>query len=261
MKKQDSFNNSLKSIDLNCDMGELNPETLQNFDASIMPYISSCNIACGFHSGNANSIEHTIRLALEHKVAIGAHPSYKDRENFGRKSIDISIEKLIPQIRYQISALKGMTESLGGSLHHVKAHGALYNDMIADDFLAIQFVELIQSIDPNLAIMGFAESNLSTICQSKNIRFINEVFADRVYENKTKLRSRKLENSVLHKKEAVLDQVKLFLENKVRDYQQNLHSINVDSVCLHSDTKGAIALSENIYDFIKSNNIEIRIPQ
>ena len=122
----------MKTIDLNCDMGELKDGQERNFDEEIMPFISSTNIACGFHSGSPVLIEKTIRSALKHGVKIGAHPSYNDRENFGRKSLKVAPSILISELRYQISALKGMVESLGGRLHHVKPHGALYNDLVKD---------------------------------------------------------------------------------------------------------------------------------
>ena len=118
--------NQIKKIDLNCDMGEF-IDGQQNHDEEIMPYISSCNISCGFHSGDPFTIQQTILSAIEHNVQIGAHPSYNDRENFGRKVIDVPLNILSAEIRYQVSALKIMTESLGGRIHHVKAHGALYN--------------------------------------------------------------------------------------------------------------------------------------
>jgi len=242
-------------------MGELSPKTKANFDTEIMPYISSCNIACGFHSGDAILIEKTIRSAIAHQVAIGAHPSYNDRENFGRLSQTIEIDKLMPQLRYQIAAVKGMTESLGAKFQHVKAHGALYNDMVKDEKLAMAFVDLVKSIDPKLRIVGLASSQIATICQSKNMDFVNEVFADRKYDNATTLRSRQHADAVLHEEDLVLNQVGRFLKSQIKDYEGEVHHIHPESICLHSDTKGALKLAQKIHSFLKSRDVNIASPQ
>ncbi len=244
-------------IDLNCDMGELAPGTNLNFDHEIMPFISSCNVACGFHSGTASLIENTLRSALALNVAIGAHPSYNDPANFGRKSLVVDSRILFADLRYQISAVKGMVESLGGELRHVKAHGALYNDMINNVDLARGFVNLVGEIDPKLSIIGFSGSCLQQICQKENRKFINEVFADRTYESGKQLRSRKLENALIHNSDAVLKQVGQFLKNEITDYSGKTHFIKAESICLHSDTKGAVNLARQISNYLKTKNVEV----
>lgn len=238
-------------------MGELAPGQKMNHDAQIMPWISSCNIACGFHSGSPELIERSIKLAIENNVAIGAHPSYNDPENFGRKSIEVPMDILMSQIRYQVSALKGMAESLGSKLNHVKAHGALYNDMIHNQTLSLSFAQLVKSIDPQLAILGFANSALADICKDFNIRFIHEVFADRSYENAKQLRSRNLDNALILDTKSVLKQVKGFLQNEVKDHSGTQHFINAESICLHSDTERAVKLANEIHQYLKNNNVKI----
>jgi len=247
----------MKSIDLNCDMGELKSDQEKNFDDQIMPYISSCNIACGFHSGSPELIEKTIKSALAHQVKIGAHPSYNDRENFGRKSLDVPIPKLMSELRYQICAVKGMVESFGQKLNHVKPHGALYNDMVANESLAEAVVQLIKEIDPNLKIFGLAHSHVMDICKKNGVQSVQEGFADRRYQKVNQLRSRSLEGAVLHETEEVLKQMELFTKGKVNTWEGEEQEIEVHSICLHSDTKGAVALSKSIYNFFVEKKIRI----
>ncbi len=237
-------------MNLNCDMGELKAGQIKNFDAEIMPFISSCNIACGFHSGSPPIIQKTIQAALAHHVNIGAHPSYNDRSNFGRISIQIDLEVLMAELRYQISAVKGMVESLGGQLQHVKAHGALYNDMAKNWELADSFVRLVKAIDPNLKIMALAHSIVIECCKAHGMKSISEGFADRCYENRTQLRSRQFEDAVLHDPKLVLEQIGGFLRGKVKLFNGELAPIEVNSICLHSDTEEAVALSKVIYTYL-----------
>ena len=247
----------MKNIDLNCDMGELKAGQEQNFDEAIMPFISSCNIACGFHSGSPEMIERTIQLALHYGVKIGAHPSYDDHENFGRKSVKIDLEKLMAQLRYQICAVKGMAESLGAKLHHVKPHGALYNDMAEDEHLAKTFVKLVKSIDPQLKIFALAHSTFLRCCKEEEMAAVREGFADRRYQKINALRSRQLEGAVLHDPKMVLAQIENFLNERVQLHDGTICKINVESVCLHSDTEGAVALSQAIFNYLKSRNVNI----
>ena len=241
-----------KSMDLNCDMGELLPNQTTNFDAEMMPFITSCNIACGFHSGNPLIIEKTIKAALKHKVNIGVHPSYNDRKNFGRISVDVSMETLLAELRYQIFAVKGMVESLGGKLTHVKPHGALYNDMVNDAALAKAVVLLIKSIDSELKIFTLVNSQVVDICESEGMKVMREGFADRCYQHVNQLRSRSLKDAVIHDTKTVLKQVEGFLNNKVALWDSSVCDIEVDTICLHSDTKGAVELSEEIYNYVNS---------
>ena len=224
-------------IDLNCDMGELLPNQSTNFDAELMPYISSCNIACGFHSGNPLTIENTIKSAIKHQVKIGAHPSYNDRENFGRVSLQTDFKTLKAELNYQIGALKSITESYGQRLHHVKPHGALYNDMMQNEDLAKLFIKTVKAIDPNLKIYVLAHSEAEKYCVEEGMQFVREAFADRQYQTKYALRSRQFSDAVLHEKEDVLRQVGHFMEGKVQVYEGEFYATNVDTICLHSDTK------------------------
>jgi len=247
----------MQTIDLNCDMGELQPHQKRNFDEEIMPFISSCNIACGFHSGNPFLIEKTIKSAIKHHVKIGAHPSYHDRENFGRVSMKVESSKLMSELKYQIYAVKGMVEGYGQKLNHVKPHGALYHDMVEDQDLASQVIQLIKSIDPSLKIVTLAHSQVIDICKKNEMQFVQEGFADRRYQKINQLRNRKLEGAVLENPKEVLLQIENFVHGKVQLHNLEFCPIQVQSICLHSDTKGAVKLSEMIHHFLKEKNIEI----
>jgi len=238
-------------------MGELKPKQQKNYDEEIMPFISSCNIACGFHSGSPQIIEQTMQAAIKHQVKIGAHPSYNDRIHFGRLSIQVEPSILMAELRYQISALKGMAESFGEQLSHVKPHGALYNDLAKDSVLSDRFVQLVKSIDPNLKIFALAHSSLVDSCKAHNMPYVNEGFADRRYEQQTKLRSRHFEDAVLHEPQQVLQQINYFLNGKVQLLNAAIHDIHIDSICLHSDTAGAVHLSQIIHQYLKENNVNI----
>jgi len=247
----------MKKIDLNCDMAELVPGYSTNFDSEIMPYISSCNIACGFHSGNPVIIKSSIQSAISHGVKIGAHPSYNDSENFGRKSIQVDLKVLLAELRYQISAVKGSAESLGGKLNHVKPHGALYNDIAKDSNLAIAIVKLIKEIDPRLKIYGLAESHMKNACKEYKMEFVAEGFADRRYQKRAELRSRSLEGAVISKISEVVKQLDLFSKGKVELHDGKIEDLRVETLCLHSDTEGAVQLSKTIHDFFTKNNITV----
>lgn len=247
----------MQQIDLNCDMGELKEGQERNFDAEIMPYISSCNIACGFHSGHPGLIQQTIQEALKHGVQVGAHPSYNDRANFGRKSLRVDLDILKAEVRYQISAIKGMVESLGGHLHHVKPHGALYNDMVKNKELARGVVEVIKEIDPSLKVFVLAGSPVVDICKELGMKAVQEGFADRRYENQTQLRSRQYEDAVIHEPEQILAQIEGFLKHEVTLINQQVTSIQVETLCLHSDTQGAVALSKTIHNYLSEQDVDI----
>ena len=250
----------MQTIDLNCDMGELKDGQIRNYDEEIMPFISSCNIACGFHSGTPQLMTQTIRTAIKHRVKIGAHPSYNDRENFGRKSLKIDPETLMADLVYQIGALKGMVESYGQRLHHVKPHGALYNDLLVNDTLAALFVSTVKTIDPVLKIVTLANANIVGYCAAHGVGVIQEGFADRRYQQVTQLRSRAYSDAVLHTPEDVLTQVKGFLKEEVRLTDGTIAKIRVDTIGLHSDTPGAVSLSQTIYNYLRENDVKITAP-
>lgn len=252
----------MKKIDLNCDMGESYGKNSSGNDAAIMPYISSCNVACGFHSGDPSAIARTIKLALENEVAVGAHPSYPDLQGFGRRVMNLKGEDLQHCILYQISAIKGMTEAFGGKLHHVKPHGALYNYAFKDEETAKDIVKTMIKTDPNLTLYAPDRSILADVARAYDIRLKSEVFADRRYNEDLSLQSRSVEGAVLHKEEEVLKQLEsMILNGEVVTSVGTKIPIKAETVCLHSDTRGSEDLAKKIYEFLKANDYQITSDQ
>ncbi len=226
----------MTSIDINCDLGESFGQFIMGNDDAIFPHISSCNIACGFHGGDPFHIEKTIKKALHYKVQIGAHPSYPDLAGFGRRKILLSDEELKAAVKYQISALRGMTESLGGKLKYIKAHGALYNSIAHDEKEAETFLSAVKEINPDLAILGLAGSPFQEITKSFGFRFIREGFLDRRYQDDGSLMSRREKGSVLESVEDSLNQfLSIAQKGEVETASGKRIPMEVDSLCIHGD--------------------------
>ncbi|MFN1834575.1 5-oxoprolinase subunit PxpA [Balneola sp. MJW-20] len=249
----------MKQIDLNCDLGESYGKFSSDHDAGIMPFISSCNIAAGFHSGDPHSISRTIQLALKNKVAIGAHPSFPDLQGFGRRVMHLSKGELISCVQYQVAAVKGMTEAVGGTLHHVKPHGALYNYASKDKDTAVAIAEALAEWLPGVKLYAPWKSALADAALEMNMEVAFESFADRKYEDDRSLRSRQKEGAVLSNDIEVLDQVDLLTsENKVITFTGAEIDMKTDTICLHSDTKGALELAGKIYNHLKEHGVHVR---
>lgn len=242
---------NISKIDLNCDLGE------GYDDLAIMSYISSCNIACGGHAGDKNTVEQTISLALNSGVAIGVHPSFSDKKNFGRIHMNISLHSLLSSIEEQFMLVKNGCQKLGASLHHFKAHGALYNDMTKDLALSIAVLEKIKSLQPSILIYGMAHSKSEQAAQQLKLNFVREVFADRRYSSKTLLQDRRENGAVITDTNNILQQVDGFLTSSLIDIHNNKHEINAETICLHSDTPSSVDHAKAIYAHLKSKNVTI----
>ena len=251
----------MRSIDINCDMGESTRQKKVGNDHLIMPWISSCNLACGFHGGDPLTIQNTIELALRHNVRIGAHPSYHDTENFGRQAMSISQDELSAILKYQILALKGMVELLGGTLHHVKPHGALYHACANDKNIALLMAQTVFLIDPKIIIYGIAGNLLwKTITEETGLRFVPEAFADRNYNENGTLVSRQSENAMIHSIDASLQQSLQIMENEVRPLNGKLFSIKAETICIHGDEPSAPELAKRLQQELRKNGYEIKAP-
>ena len=243
-------------IDLNCDMGE----GMEN-EAAIMPFISSANIACGFHAGDESTIKKTIELALENKVAIGAHPSYEDRENFGRISQTVSLLELAELIATQLYLFETASIELGAKMHHIKLHGALYNDCAKDEQMSKIFIQTIQAINPDLIVYGLSGSYTIQQAILQGQPYCNEVFADRTYQNNGQLTARNLDNALIINTDTACDQVlNMILNKQVTTLYGDVIPIKAETICLHGDNLHAIELAMSINNHLKQNNIEIKFP-
>jgi len=240
----------MTKLDLNADLGESWYGHAVGNDAGMMPLLDSCNIACGFHGGDAITMRQTIELALEHEVAIGAHPSFPDRKNFGRKTMEIPSPDIFALMLYQISALKGMTEGLGGSVHHVKPHGALYHYLNGSISGAEAFVRAVAKSDIPI-VYGPPTGQLRVMTEFHGLEFWPEGFADRAYEPSLHLRSRQKEGACLNDTSLAVEQVRLLQAGQVRATDGKLYPIEVKTVCLHGDHPGAADRALAIRQFLK----------
>ena len=256
MNNINSYKHNLQ-VDLNCDMGEG-----MNNEAEIMPFISSANIACGFHAGNEYTIKKTIEIALEHGVAIGAHPGYDDPENFGRLSQPISVLDLAELINEQIYTFENIAAPMGAHIHHVKLHGALYNDCAKDPALSKIFVQTIQAIYPEAYIYGLSESNTIQQAIILGQPYMQEVFADRTYQKDGTLTPRHIHGALIQDIDLAAKQaLALVTHKKVHTLQDEIIKLPVDTICIHGDGFHAVEMAKAIYTLLKEQNIEIKYPQ
>ena len=230
-----------RHIDLNCDMGEGETDASAALDRELMRFISSCSIACGGHAGSEHTMRRTAAAALDAGLRIGAQPSYPDRENFGRQSMSISGSELSVAITEQTAALKAIVTELGGELSFVKPHGALYNDMARDAELTSLVVTTIKEFDPTLKIMGLAGSHCRAICEDLAMPFIGEAFADRRYADDGQLSPRSQNGAVITEPETAVTQILSIVEHaRVESINGKWLPLQAQSICVHSDTPGAL---------------------
>ena len=230
-----------RHVDLNCDMGEGETEASAALDRELMRFISSCSIACGGHAGSEHTMRQTVASALDAGLRIGAHPSYPDRENFGRQSMPISGNALCTAITEQTATLKAIVDELGGELSFVKPHGALYNDMARNAELTSLVVTTIKAFDPKLKIMGLAGSHCSAICENLGMPFLGEAFADRRYTDDGQLSPRSQDGSVITEPETAVAQILSIVEHaRVESINGKWLPLQAQSICVHSDTPGAL---------------------
>ncbi len=230
------------TIDINCDMGE----GIGN-EKELMPFISSANIACGYHAGSEELMRETIDLCLNYNVAIGAHPSFPDHENFGRTNMLLPLPEIDKIVTDQLDLIKRMADSLGAKLHHVKLHGALYNMAAKDSQLAGCIVQAIRAFDSTLVVYGLSQSVMILEAKKMNLKSANEVFADRSYQSDGSLTPRTQPNALITDEHKAISQAIRFVkENKVRTVDEIDISLKADTICLHGDGKHAVKFAKLI---------------
>lgn len=249
----------LQEVDLNCDLGESYGAFRIGNDKGIMPFITSANIACGFHAGDPLTIEETIKLAIKSGIGVGAHPGYHDIEGFGRRPMKLSNDELRASILYQVSAIKGMTEALGGKLQHVKPHGALYNAAATDYQMSAIIAAAIKDIDDTLILVGLSNSQMLKAAKDLGIAYAAEVFADRAYNDDGTLVPRSNPGSVIHDTKQVIDRVlRMVTEQRVISVSGKEIPIQADTICIHGDNDMALEFAKNLSLALKSNGIRLR---
>lgn len=244
----------LVKIDLNCDMGE-------GFatDPLIMPLISSANIACGYHAGGGELMRQTIRLAIQHQVAIGAHPSFNDREGFGRTEMQLSFVEIHGIVSDQVNSILKAAEAEGARLTHVKPHGALYN-MAANDFAVADAISsAIKEIDASLIVYGLPDSALETSAKAHGLRFYREVFSDRTYTNQGRLTPRQEPHALIETAEQCLAQVLQVIRHEtIRSTDGQIIPMKADTICIHGDGEHAVGFAQLIKKSLDQQVIAIK---
>lgn len=235
-------------ININCDLGEgLNNEHI------IMPLINSCNIASGGHAGNNESMIECVEIATRNNLQIGAHPSYPDRLNFGRKKIDISTSEFSFSIINQIKSLEQIVSSYGKQINHIKAHGALYNEMIHDLDTADFYLDTIKDYKEKYSLYVPYQSEIEILALKRGFKIIYEVFADRNYNDDLSLVSRDKEFALINKPKEVIKHITSIIEsNIVKTVSGNTHKIKFDTFCVHSDTNNSIEILKEINKVFKN---------
>lgn len=246
-------------VDLNCDLGESFGAYRLGADAEIMPYVTSVNIACGYHAGDPSVMRQTVKLALGHQVSIGAHPGLPDLAGFGRRTMTITPQEAYEMVVYQIGALWAFTRAEGARLRHVKPHGALYNMASGSRALSEAIAEAVYRIDPELVLYGASGSELAQAGERIGLRTAHEVFADRSYEQDGTLTPRSEPGAVIHDREASVGQtIRLIKEGVVRTRQGGDIHLRADTVCLHGDTPDALASAMELRSRLEQAGITLR---
>ncbi|GKW20557.1 UPF0271 protein [Pectobacterium araliae] len=248
-----------KQIDLNSDLGESFGQWQMGDDTAILELVSSANIACGFHAGSPAGIRETLRAAHLRGVSVGAHVGYPDLVGFGRRAMDIASDELTADVIYQLGALQGLAKSVGTTVRYVKPHGALYNTIAHDERQALAVIEAIFAYDPQLPLVGLAGSPILQLAQQKGLKTVAEAFADRAYHSDGRLVSRREKGAVLHDPEQVAQRMlQMVTDGGVTSIEGDFTPVQADSICVHGDSPGAIAMADQVRVLLEANGITIR---
>jgi UPF0271 protein len=246
-------------IDLNCDMGESFGAWRLGNDEALMDWVSSVNIACGFHAGDPSVIRETVQMAIKKGVAIGAHPSFPDLQGFGRREIRMSDDEIFDIVLYQVSAVKGICEAFGAKLHHVKPHGALYNQAAKNPSIASAIAAAVKCIDKNLVLFGLSGSCIIHEARKLGLKTASEAFADRTYRLDGSLTPRSHPNALIKDAKTAIAQVlQMIKKQTVTTVEGESLQIDVDTICIHGDSPNALEFAKAIYSELKKQGIEIR---
>ena len=248
-------------IDLNCDLGEYQSSSEERKEIAIMPLISSANIACGLHAGDDDSIRTTIRRASEFGVGIGSHPSFPDRENFGRKAMVLPEARLREIVCRQIQEFANHANACNVTMAHVKAHGAMYNMAANDLRLASVICDTIAKFDPEILIYGLANSQWSLAASSVGLRIVEEGFSDRRYLSGSELVPRTNKDALITDiAESEKQALKMVRQNLVRGQDGIDHHLAPDTICIHGDSPGAYDLAKKLRSSFEAKEIKISYP-
>jgi len=251
----------MKKIDLNCDMGESYGAWKMGADAGVMPYISSANIASGFHAGDPATIRQTVRLAIDHGVAIGAHPSLPDLMGFGRRAMRISPQDMYDLVIYQAGAVEAFARAAGARLHHVKCHGALYNMAATDEGLSDAMVRAVKDLGSGVILYCLSQSKNFEIAKKAGIPVAGEVFGDRGYSDDGTLAPRdKLGGMIEDPQASVKHVLGMIEEGYVTSLSGKRVAVAADTLCLHGDQPGAVLFAQTLRKVFNEKGISVAAP-
>lgn len=245
-------------IDINCDMGESFGAYTIGEDEKIIPYITSANIACGYHAGDPRVMEKTVRLARDHGVAVGAHPGFPDLLGYGRRTLETFPGEVRDYILYQVGALSAFCRAAGMELQHVKPHGALYNLAAREERIAEEVITAVKDYDPTLILVVLSGSRLGELAQAAGLQVAREVFPDRAYLEDGRLAPRSLPGAVIHEAEQVRRRVvKLITTGNMTSIEGREVSLRADTLCIHGDTPGAWQLAGTVREALEEAGISV----
>jgi UPF0271 protein len=247
------------TVDLNADVGESFGAWRMGQDAALMPYLTSANIACGFHAGDPKTIAYTVALAVEHQVAIGAHPGLPDLVGFGRRNMSITEEEAYQIVLYQAGAMRAFAQAAGSRLHHVKAHGALYNMAASDAQLSRGIVRAVKALGDQVAIVVLSGSVTEQIAREAGIHVSCEVFADRRYQDNGLLVPRSDPRAlVTDEQESIAQVLMMVTQGRCMSVNGQAVAVRADTVCLHGDQDGALAFAQALRQALASHAVTPR---
>jgi UPF0271 protein len=245
-------------IDLNCDMGESFGAWTMGQDALVMPWITSANIACGFHAGDFSTMQHTVALAVQHDVAIGAHVSLPDLQGFGRRELRVSVDEAYALTLYQIGALQAFARAAGTRVAHVKPHGALYNMAAKDAALATAIARAVRDADAALVLVGLAGSELPRAGMAAGLRVAHEAFADRRYAPDGTLTPRREAGAVIHDIDsAVAQAVQIATKANVQTREGKSIALRADTLCVHGDRADAATFAQRLREALAQAGVHV----
>lgn len=247
-----------RSVDLNSDLGESFGAWSMGDDAALLRVVSSANVACGFHAGDPSTMLATCREAAANGVTVGAHVSYRDLAGFGRRAMDVPAGELRDEVLYQLAALAGLARVAGTSVRYVKPHGALYNRIVHDTGQARAVVDAVVAFDPTLALLGLAGSAVEQAAEGAGVRFVREAFVDRGYRSDGTLVPRTDPGALLSDDgEIAARAVRMVTEGRVVDSDGTDIPVGVDSLCVHGDTPGAVAMALAVRDALAEAGVSV----
>lgn len=251
----------MKSIDLNCDLGESFGAWRMGDDAALLGLVSSANIACGFHAGDPDIMQRTVALAIDHAVAIGAHVSLPDLQGFGRREMAVSANEVHAMTLYQLGALHAFARAAGARVAHVKPHGALYNMAARDSTLALAIASAVHAFDPTLRLFGLAGSALLDAGRSAGLHVVAETFADRRYRADGSLQPRREPDAVIdNDDEATAQALGMAEHGEVTTVDGQRIRVQADSLCLHGDGAHALAFARRVRQALRDAGLRIAAP-